>query len=125
MNKAKQLILSVMLVLGVGLAVVPVAVHADAKSDACNAISAGADCSSTNGGADIGKIVTLIVNLMSIIVGVVAVIMIIFGGLKFITSNGEANNISAAKNTIVYALVGLVIVAMAQFIVKFVLEKLN
>jgi len=68
-------------------------------------------------------ILTFAVNIFSVIVGVIAVIMLIVGGLKYITSGGDTNNVSGAKNTIVYALIGLVIVALAQFIVHFVLAK--
>jgi TRAP-type C4-dicarboxylate transport system permease small subunit len=64
-----------------------------------------------------------IINIFSVIVGVIAVIMIIIGGLKYITSGGESSNVSGAKNTIIYAIVGLVIVALAQFIVRFVLSN--
>jgi hypothetical protein len=53
------------------------------------------------------------------------VIFIILGGLKYITSGGEAANITGAKNTILFAIVGLVIVAFAQVIVKFVLGKVS
>jgi hypothetical protein len=73
----------------------------------------------------IQDIVTLIVNIFSIIVGIVAVIMIVVGGFKYITSGGDSGNITSAKNTIVYAVIGLVIVALAQFIVKFVLNKVS
>jgi hypothetical protein len=76
------------------------------------------------GGAQkIQDIVTLIVNIFSVVVGIVAVIMIVVGGFKYITSGGDSGNITSAKNTIVYAIIGLVIVALAQFIVKFVLNK--
>ena len=51
--------------------------------------------------------------------------MIIVAGIKFITSQGEPSNVASAKNTILYAIVGLVIVAFAQIIVKFVLNKAN
>jgi uncharacterized membrane protein len=64
-----------------------------------------------------------VINVFSWIVGVIAVIMIIVGGLKYITSGGDSGNVSSAKNTILYALVGLVIVALAQFIVRFVLGQ--
>ena len=57
------------------------------------------------------------------IVGVVAVIMIIIGGLKYITSSGDSNNVSSAKNTILYAIIGLVVVVLAQVIVRFVVTK--
>lgn len=71
----------------------------------------------------ISEIITTIINIFSIVVGVVAVIMIIVGGLKYITSGGDSGNITSAKNTILYAIVGLIVVALAQIIVRFVLEK--
>jgi hypothetical protein len=50
--------------------------------------------------------------------------MIIIGGFRYITAGGDSNNVSAAKNTIIYAIIGLVIVAFAQIIVQFVLNKI-
>jgi hypothetical protein len=58
-------------------------------------------------------------------VGIIAVLMIIIGGFKYITSGGESSNISGAKNTIIYAIIGLVIVALAQIIVHFVVNKVT
>ena len=81
------------------------------------------DSKQTDAATNLTKVVKLVVNVLSVLVGVVAVIMIIWGGLKYITSGGDANNVKTAKNTILYALIGLVIVALAQFIVKFVLTK--
>jgi cytochrome bd-type quinol oxidase subunit 2 len=75
--------------------------------------------------SEINNIIKLVINMFSLIVGLVSVIMIIVGGLKYITSGGESSNISSAKNTIVYAIIGLVIVALAQFIVHFVLGKVT
>ena len=54
---------------------------------------------------------------------IAAVIMIIWGGFRYVTSGGDSNKVSSAKNTIIYAVIGLIIVALAQFIVKFVLDK--
>lgn len=68
--------------------------------------------------------VATVINVFSVIVGAVSVIMIIYGGFRYITSGGESGNISTAKNTILYAIIGLVIVAFAQIIVKFVLNKI-
>jgi len=76
----------------------------------------------TNNFADIAK---TIVNVFSIIVGVVAVIMIIYGGFRYITSGGESGAVGNAKNTIIYAIVGLILVALAQVIVHFVLNTAN
>lgn len=94
-----------------------------AKSQACQGIAdtSGGSCSSGRSGSEINKIITNVINLLSVVVGIVAVIMIIFGGFKFVTSGGESNSVASAKHTLMYALVGLVVVALAQLIVHFVL----
>lgn len=74
-------------------------------------------------GTQVNETVTLGLNLFSAVVGIIAVVMIIVGGVKYITSQGESSNITAAKNTILYAVIGLVVVALAQIIVRFVLER--
>lgn len=71
----------------------------------------------------IENVIKTVINILSAIVGAVSVIMIVIGGFKYVTSNGDSNNVSSAKNTILYALVGLMIVAFAQVIVQFVLER--
>lgn len=73
----------------------------------------------------INDILHSVINLFSLVVGIVSVIMIIFGGLKYITSGGDSGNVGNAKNTILYAIIGIVIVALAQFIVRFVLTKVT
>ncbi len=97
---------------------------AASKSAACAGITAaGGTCSGSGSGTSLSKVVRFVINLLSIIAGIAAVIMIIVGGLKYITSSGDPANINSAKNTLLYAIIGLVIVAMAQIIVKFVLKK--
>ena len=49
--------------------------------------------------------------------------MIIIGGLRYITSGGDSGNVTGAKNTILYAVVGLIVVALAQVIVRFVVNR--
>lgn len=71
----------------------------------------------------VNSLITKIINIFSVIVGIVAVVMIIWGGLKYITSGGDSGNVTGAKNTILYAIIGLIIVALAQFIVRFVLGQ--
>ncbi|MBX4197631.1 pilin [Candidatus Saccharibacteria bacterium] len=55
--------------------------------------------------------------------GVIAVIMIIVGGFRYITSGGNPESTKSARNTILYAIIGLVVVALAQIIVRFVLSS--
>lgn len=77
----------------------------------------------TNSGNSLNKIIALVINIFSIIAGIIAVVMVIVGGLKFITSAGDATKTASARNTILYAILGLVVVAFAQIIVHFVLNK--
>lgn len=98
-------------------------------TNTCNGISEAAngkngDCGTAgnNTNTDLSSIASKVVNILSIIVGVVAVVMIIVGGFRYITSGGESSNVSGAKNTLIYAIVGLVIVALAQIIVHYVLN---
>jgi hypothetical protein len=79
----------------------------------------------TTNGDGVTKLIKLVINIFSLVVGVVAVIMIIIGGLKYITSGGDSGNITGAKNTILYAVIGLVVVALAQFVVRFVLTRVG
>lgn len=95
-------------------------------SGTCLSTNASADCvSGTEAEDKVNTIITTVINIFSLVVGVVSVIMIIVGGLKYITSGGEAGNVSGAKNTILYAIIGLVIVALAQVIVRFVLQRVT
>jgi hypothetical protein len=80
--------------------------------------NAGGDCS---GG--ITNTVSTIVQILSVIAGIVAVIMVIVSGLRYITSGGDSGKVGAAKNSLIYALVGLAIAVLAQFLVHFVINK--
>jgi cytochrome bd-type quinol oxidase subunit 2 len=64
-----------------------------------------------------------LIDMFSLIIGAAAVVMIIYGGFKYITSGGSDDSTKQAKQTILYALVGLVIVILAQTIVKFIFSK--
>lgn len=98
---------------------------AAASEDACTTLGKlnpdSKDCSEANAG--INKLLTVALNLLSIVAGVIAVIMVIISGFKYVTSQGDAQGISSSKQTLIYAIVGIVVVAFAQFIVKFVLER--
>ena len=66
-------------------------------------------------------IFTTISNVMLFLVGAISVIMVIIGGMRYVISGGNSGNITAAKNTILYAVVGLVISIMAYAIINFVI----
>lgn len=99
------------------------------KDLACQGVglaSGGGDCDqATDATGTISSIVEQIVRILIIVTGAVAVIMIIVGGFRYIISAGDGNAAAAAKKTIVYALVGLVIVIFAQIIVSLVANTAN
>lgn len=126
MKHIRLYIAAVTLLFGLGgAALAPQLVMADSPtSAACSALGSSADCSSQpSNGVAINSVITAVINVLSMVVGVVAVIMIIVGGFKYVTSNGDSSAISSARSTITYAIVGLIIVALAQVIVRFVLAK--
>ncbi|MCB9820287.1 hypothetical protein H6796_03250 [Candidatus Nomurabacteria bacterium] len=65
-----------------------------------------------------------IVNVLLFIIGTLAVIMLIIGGIRYTTSNGNPEQIKAAKNTIMYAVIGLIVALLAFAIVNFVVNSL-
>lgn len=123
MKRFKQLLLVGLLVCNLAAVAVPAAASADSKSVVCTSISGSANCSDTSN-TNINGLISLIINILSVVIGVTAVIMLMVGGFRFITANGDSNSISAARSTILYALVGLAVTAFAQIIVQFVLKKL-
>ena len=109
------------------LAFMPVAYSADPiKNNVCGGTGlklSGGGCDGATQKTRLETTIGNIVNILSMIVGIVAVVMIIIGGFKYVTSGGDSGSITSAKHTIIYAIVGLIIVALAQVIVRFVLSK--
>ena len=111
------------------LALAPnVGAQGSAKNDACQIIgevsggAADGDCNPP-AGRGVEGLIKMAVNLLSIVAGIIAVIMIMIAGLKYITSQGDAAQISSAKNALIYAVIGLMIAGLAQVIVQFVLAR--
>jgi len=73
---------------------------------------------------DLNGMISTILNVVFGVVGIVAVIMIIIGGVNYTMSQGDSQKIQKAKNTIMYGIIGLVVVLLAFAIVNFVLNGL-
>jgi hypothetical protein len=125
MKLIRNLILSALVLFGfAAMAAVPVAsVHADPKATVCASI--GGCASNPNAGTSVNKIIKLVVNVLSILVGVTAVVMIIVSGFRFMTSGGDAGSVAKARGTMTYAVIGLVVAISAQAITHFVFQKLK
>lgn len=68
-----------------------------------------------------GGVIDNVTSTILAILGFIAVVMLIIGGIKYATSAGDAKAVTDAKNTILYALIGLVIAILSYAIVKFVI----
>ena len=102
-----------------------------------NSATAGAQVDEINKGIDaiggssstatlqVNDIVLAVVNWLLFAVGVVSVVMLIVGGIKYATSAGDSNKVTSAKNTIMYAIIGLAVAVLAFAIVGFVMNTLN
>jgi hypothetical protein len=71
----------------------------------------------------ITKVVKAVLGVLSVVLGIAGVIMVVISGFKYITSNGDAGAVNSAKRTLIFALVGLAIAALSQFLVQFVINK--
>ena len=74
---------------------------------------------------DLTSLLQLIINSLIGIVGVAAVIMLIIGGFRYVFSQGNEKSVNAAKDTILYAIIGIVVAILAFAIVNFVIAGLN
>ena len=76
-------------------------------------------------GTNLTQSVTNILNVVIGVLGIVAVIVIIIGGIQYMTSTGDAGKVKKAKDTILYGVIGLVVVILAFAIVNFVIANIN
>ncbi len=122
-SKVKTAVMAgVLAVAGLGAAALPAAMPAYAES-ASNLINNGINATNLNGGNNLEGTVTNVINVVLYVVGILAVVMVIIGGVKYTTSGGDQAAVTSAKNTILYGIIGLVIAILAYAIVNFVVRK--
>ena len=118
-----------------GLMLVPVLAFGAAMS--APGVSAQSDLGGIRGGVDVtksndqpstlfgdGGVFTNIINIALFIIGALAVLMLIIGGIRYTISGGDTAAVTAAKNTILYAIIGIIVAILAYAIVNFVLVNL-
>lgn len=81
-------------------------------------------CSLPGSSADKGSLDTIL-NIVFSFAGSIALLMIVIGGFRYVISRGDPNGMSQAKNTILYSIVGLIIVLAAYSIVIFAVKGLS
>lgn len=124
-NVLKRILIVVSLLLTAGLGVVsPMAVYADSVCDNSGVperVKAAHGCGSTGTDDQLVTTVQTIVKRIIAVLGVVCVIVVVIGGITYMTSAGDTQKIEKGKKTIIYGLVGLVICALAFAIVNFMI----
>lgn len=128
----KNLLKKITVLLGVAIVfsfALPLTTYAETKCDTSKLnLHNGAQCSKTDDQQENlfgdGGVFTTIVNVMLFLIGTLSVIMLIYGGIQYVISSGDAGKVNNAKNTILYAIVGLVVSVLAYAIVNFVIKNL-
>ncbi len=116
----------------IGAALVPVTGVSAQDCDVTQGIQGGINCANPAGPGEEetglfgqNSIFTTIVNTLLFVIGAISVIMLIYGGIRYTTSAGNSAHITTAKNTIMYAIIGLVIAFLAFAVVNWILGALQ
>lgn len=131
MKKITQgLLLVPALVLGLGVLAPATTFAADGTTCEDGSLSISCGANSARGSDQPDKlfgedaVFQTIVNILLFIIGAVAVIMLIIGGIRYVVSGGDQNAVTGAKNTILYAVIGIVVAVLAYAVVNFVITEL-
>ena len=120
---SQGLLLVPALVLGLSFVAVPAYAACDTDPGNLN-IQSGADCAQGNGQAanlfGEGSIFQKVTNILLFLIGAISVIMLIIGGIRYVISGGDQAQVTGAKNTILYAIVGIIVAFLAYAAVNFV-----
>jgi hypothetical protein len=135
---ARTLMLAPAVVVSLGFVALPMNAVAYAAATTCTTDttvnvgggpSAGAQCAQPVSGATnlFGQngIFITITNILLFIIGAIAVVMLIIGGIRYVVSSGDQNAVTSAKNTILYAIIGIIVAFLAYAAVNFVTTQLN
>ncbi|HOU75801.1 MAG TPA: pilin [Candidatus Dojkabacteria bacterium] len=83
------------------------------------------NCSDTTDAASLDEVIRRFLNVASAVAALIAVVILIYGGIQYMISSGDSNKTEKAQNTIIYAIVGLVITAIAWLVIGFILNVLG
>ncbi len=106
------------------------AMAVDLNSEACQGITNSAICKDANAGRTDNPLfgpngaLTRVISVLSMVLAVIAVIVLVIAGIRFAVSQGNPQSVGNVRNTVIYAIVGLVVAVLAQALVQLVLTKL-
>ena len=112
-----------LLSIGISGLVVSSVYAADCTVDSDNPLGTASECVKNDSQpTDLTKSIQDITNVLLFVVGAISVIMIIYGGIQYVTSSGDSSKVQNAKNTILYSIVGIVVAILAYAITNFVVS---
>lgn len=117
------LLLVPVLALGVSVVVPAGSAAADPITQINNGIGATTDSQGST--TSLSSVFKTVVNVLLFVIGAVSVVMLIVGGIRYTLSAGNSTAVTAAKNTIMYAIIGLVVAFLAYAIINWVLGALQ
>jgi hypothetical protein len=117
-----SLVLSLVMMLAVAQSTqAQTGVNTDFRDKACEGIvGTDADCGDST---PVNNLRNNVLEILAWVVGAAAIIFLVVGGIKYITAQGDPQQLQSAKNTILYAIIGLILATAAQAIVQFVLRE--
>ncbi len=103
----------------------PVVSYAQAEQEVCGGVQivSGEPCDAPGGESRVKSIMQLGLDIFAIVMGIIAVFMIIIAGLTIATSAGDSSKISKARDSIIYASIGLAVIVFARILVQFVISR--
>jgi len=128
MKKLLLLFLVALAVVGVGLMQTQSAGAEEILNEACSGAAGSSTVCKTqvsdNPVSGPGSIINRVTRVVAVAAGAIAVIIIIVSGIRFTTSHGDPQSVNAAKNTLLYAIIGLIVIIAAQAIISYVVTRL-
>lgn len=122
MKKIRLVIASIVVMAGVLAAALPtLPVQAINVFEQCKDNADASVCKSQGDNAE--SIMGTVIDLMLYTLGIISVIMIVVGGIRFATADGDPSGIKSARNTVIYSVVGLIVAILSFAIVNFVLGE--
>lgn len=107
----------------------PLGPVASAACDPSAGVAGGVECSNTGNTPQTlfgeGSIFTTVINVLLFVIGAISVVMLIIGGIRYTISAGDSKSVTGAKDTILYAIIGLIVAFLAFAIVNWVLGAIT
>jgi cytochrome bd-type quinol oxidase subunit 2 len=120
----RYLLLIALAIIGITTALAaPHVLAATARDAVCGGVGLSGGTSGCGSDTGVTDTIRNVIQILSFVVGIAAVIMIVISGLRFVISNGDSQKAANARSSVIYALVGLIVAVLAQTLVIFVFKR--